>query len=141
MTLPSGGSISLNDIHVEINGGGASGTIIDMAYVYNNTRPGEQSYAMSNYYGKIWYARNNTNCNNGNCNFGGNCNCYDFPYSQCTGNCYGSQCIAGTPETSYLQNCVSPANCNCDNGATYNCVQHGWADNCNCANCNCQCGK
>jgi hypothetical protein len=138
MTLPGSGPLSLNDIHVEINGGGASGTIIDMAYVYNNTKSGQQSYSMSNYYSKAFYQKNNDNCNNGNCNFGGNCNCYDFPYSQCTGNCYGSQCIGGNCDAvpGYLQN-----NCNCDNGATYNCVQHGWADNCNCSNCNCNCGK
>jgi hypothetical protein len=77
------------------------------------------------------------NCNNGNCNCGSNC--YDYPQN-CV-NCYSAQCIAGNCDAApgYLQN-----NCNCDNGATYNCNVGQWQNNCNCipvncADCACQC--
>jgi len=132
MTLPGSGPLSLNDIHVEINGGGASGTIIDMAYVYNNTRPGQQSYAMSNYYGKAYINKTNEgNCNNGNCVF--NCNCYDFP--QDCQNCYYGGGVNCTNCGGYaLQNNCNDGNCSY-NCATAQCIQV----NCNC-NCNCDCG-
>ena len=117
MTLPGGGPLSLNDIHVEINGGGESGKIIDMVYVYNNTRPGQQSYAMSNYYGKAYINKTNEgNCNNGDCTF--NCNCYPYP----------SNC----------QNCVYVGPINCTN-----CGGYALQNNCNDGNCsyNCQAGQ
>lgn len=124
MTLPASGTISLNSFNIEA--GRPGGTNIDMAWIYNNTKSGQQSYAINNYYSKAWYAKNNENCNNGNCNCG-NCNCYDFPQN-CV-NCFGSQCIAGNCDgRAWFQN-----NCNCDNGALFNCNYNVWQWNCNCA--------
>lgn len=124
MTLQASGAISMNDIHVEINGGGASGTSIDMAYIYNNTRPGQQSYSLSNYYSKAFYTSNmSSNCNNGNCNCA--CNCYPYP-TDCN-NCTitgGVNCVT-YDASAYLQNncnCNCSFNCsNCLTNINYNC--------------------
>lgn len=128
MTLPSSGPIGFNNISVEI--GNASTAPLDFAWIYNNTKAGQQAYNLANYYGKAWYQRNvDGNCNNGNCNCG-NCNCAcDF---NCT-NCYGFQCVNCTncDARAWLQN-----NCNC--ACTYNCNLGQYPYNCNCA-CDCVC--
>lgn len=131
MPLPASGTISYNDVNVEMGRG--SGAAIDMAFIYNNTKSGQQSYTLSNYYSKVWYQRNvDGNCNNGNCAC--NCNCYDFP--QNCANCFNCANIncANCDTRSWLQN-----NCNC--ACTYNCAITGncWQSNCNC-NCACDCG-
>lgn len=122
MTLPSSGTLSYSQFNTEA--GRASDTNIDMGWIYNNTKTGQQSYAISNYYGKAWYQRNvDGNCNNGNCNCG-NCNCAcDF---NCN-NCFGFQCVNCTncDTRSWFQN-----NCNC--ACTYNCNLGQYPFNCNC---------
>lgn len=123
--LPSSGPLSYNNFNTAA--GRASGTNIDMAWIYNNTKSGQQSYALGSYYGRAWYQRNvDGNCNNGNCNCG-NCNCGNI---NCV-NCFGFQCINCTncDTRSWFQN-----NCNC--ACTYNCNFGVWSVNCDCA-CTC----
>ncbi len=127
MTLPSSGPLSLDRIGQEA--GIASGTNISMSWIYSNTKSGQQSYAVSNYYSKAWYQRNvDGNCNNGNCNCG-NCNC-----NVCDLNC-NSQCYAGTQ-------CVNCANCDTRAWFQNNCNCFSQCYNCSSVavqNCNCDC--
>ena len=131
MTLPGSGPISYNDVNNVMGRG--SGANIDMGFIYNNTKSGQQSYALSNYYSKAWYLKNNDgNCNNGNCAC--NCNCFgwDFP-ANCANclNCTNVNCV-NCDSRNWLQN-----NCNC--ACTYNCnITGAWQTNCNC-NCDCVC--
>lgn len=128
--LPASGAISYNNFNTAA--GRASGTNIDMAWIFNNTKTGQQSYAINAYYGRAWYQRNNDgNCNNGNCNCATNC-IYDFPANcQNCVNCTTINCV-NCDTRSWFQN-----NCNC--ACTYNCNVTGtWQTNCNC-NCACDC--
>lgn len=124
MTLPASGAITLANFNTER--GVAAATNTDLAWVYSNTKSGQQSYSMSGYYSKAWYQRNaDGNCNNGNCTVSGsNCATGEF---QCV-NCYisGTVNCANCDSRSWFQN-----NCNC--ACTYNCTQAQWRYNCNCA--------
>lgn len=126
MTFPSSGTLTYNDFNTKA--GRASGTAIDMAWIYNNTKSGQRSYAINNYYNKNWYQRNvDGNCNNGNCNCAcdcvSNCNCGSI---NCL-NCFSSQCIncANCDTRAWFQN-----NCNC--ACTYNCNLGQYSYNCAC---------
>lgn len=128
MTFPSSGQLTYNDFNTKA--GRASGTAIDMAWIYNNTKSGQQSYSINNYYGKNWYQRNvDGNCNNGNCQCS-NCNCGNINCIPYPGNCVNCpNCDA----RAWFQN-----NCNCY-GQCYNCVQYNcFTTNCDCA-CACDC--
>lgn len=126
MTLPASGTITYNNFNTEA--GIASGTSISMSWIYDNTKVGQRSYAINNYYSKAWYQRNmDGNCNNGNCATG-NCNCGNI---NCT-NCYNTAINCTNCDTrAWFQN-----NCNCN--PTYNCTQNVWSINCDCA-CDCLC--
>lgn len=132
MTLPASGPLSYNNVNTVMGRG--SGAAIDMAFIYNNTKSGQQSYALSNYYGKNWYQRNaDGNCNNGNCAC--NCNCFGWDFPQNCANCLNCTNVncANCDGRAWLQN-----NCNC--ACTYNCnITGAWQNNCNC-NCACDCG-
>lgn len=128
MTLPTSGAISYNNFNTEA--GRASGTNIDMGWIYSNTKTGQQSYAISNYYSKAWYQRNQDgNCNNGNCGTA-NCNCGDINCMNCY-NCNNVNC-ANCDTRSWFQN-----NCNC--ACTYNCTVNQWSINCSACACDCAC--
>ena len=130
--LPSSGPITYNNFNTAAGRG--SGANIDMAFIYNNTKTGQQSYSIAAYYGRAWYQRNaDGNCNNGNCAC--NCNCFgwDFACTNCANclNCTNVNC-ANCDTRSWFQN-----NCNC--ACTYNCnITGAWQTNCNC-NCDCAC--
>lgn len=93
MTLPASGTITYNDFNIEA--GRASQTNIDMAWIYNNTKSGQQSYSINNYYSKAWYLKNNTTP--GNCDtrawFQNNCNCDCV--CDCGGDCVCICCFPG----------------------------------------------
>ena len=126
--LPSSGPITYNNFNTAA--GRASGTNIDMAWIFDNTKVGQRSYSIQAYYSRAWYQRNNDgNCNNGNCATG-NCNCGDI---NCV-NCFiagGVNCV-NCDTRSWFQN-----NCNC--ACTYNCTQGVWSTNCSA--CACDCGS
>lgn len=120
MALPGSGAISFSQFNTTM--GQASTYSSSMSWIYSNTKPGQQSYAINNYYGKEWYLKNNAgNCNNGNCT--SNCNCGDIECTNCviTG---GVNCVNCDART-WLQN-----NCNC--ACTYNCTTGAVTYNCNC---------
>lgn len=103
MTLPASGTITFNNFNTEA--GRASGTNIDMGWIYSNTKSGQQSYTISNYYSKAWYQRNQDgNCNNGNCT--NNCNCGNTNCANCLIN--GTVNCSNCDTRSWFQN-----NCNC----------------------------
>lgn len=124
MVLPSSGTISYSNFNTEL--GRASTTNIDMAFIYNNTKAGQQSYAINAYYGRAWYQRNvDGNCNNGNCAC--NCNCGNINCVNCI-NCSAVNCV-NCDGRAWFQN-----NCNC--ACTYNCsFSQCWSVNCDCACC------
>lgn len=128
MTLPASGTITYNDFNNEAGRG--SGVSIDMAFIYNNTKTGQQSYAINNYYSKAWYQRNNDgNCNNGNCT--NNCNCGNINCANCLIN--GTVNCSNCDTRSWFQN-----NCNCFSQC-FNCsVCTAVSINCDCA-CDCVC--
>lgn len=120
MTLPLSGVISLGNFSTQIPGWAANHNI-DMAFIYNNTRVGQQSYNIAAYYGKGWYTYIGPgNCPNGNCNCLGNCT------FQCT-NCSTQACNnCGTTDPAPLFqgdcNCACSYNCNnCVTNQLYNC--------------------
>lgn len=124
MTLPASGAISFSQFNTEM--GQASTYSSSMSWIYSNTKTGQQSYAVNNYYSKAWYQRNmDGNCNNGNCPY----------YANCPGNCGTIQCI-----DCYPSQCVNCANCdtrawlqnNCNCACTYNCIKNSPPYNCNC---------
>lgn len=123
MTLPAGPTISISDFIAEMALSPAS-----ISNIYDNTKAGQRSYTLSDYYNKAYYIKSNEgNCNNGNCT--NNCNCGSL---QCV-NCF----ISGTVNCTncdarpWLQN-----NCNC--ACTYNCNFSTTASfDCDCQ---CQCG-
>lgn len=121
MTLPTSGTITYNNFNTEA--GRASGTNIDMGWIYSNTKTGQQSYAINNYYSKAWYQRNmDGNCNNGNCVVT-DCNCGTLNCLNCL-NCNNINCT-NCDTRSWFQN-----NCNCN--PTYNCTQNTHSYNCDC---------
>lgn len=124
MTLPASGTITFNNFNTEAGRG--SGAAIDMAFIYNNTKSGQQSYTISNYYSKAWYQKTNAgNCSNGNCNC--NCDCGNINCINCQV-CNTVNCV-NCDNRSWFQN-----NCNC--ACTYNCSTTGsWTTNCNCDCC------
>lgn len=75
MTLPASGAITFNNFNTEAGRG--SGNNISMSFIYDNTKVGQRSYAINNYYSKAWYQKNNDSP--GNCDtrswFQNNCNC------------------------------------------------------------------
>jgi hypothetical protein len=126
MTLPTSGTITYNDVNIEV--GNASGTKLGMDWIRSVSKStiGGATGAFSDLnslHGKSYY-KNNTmgNCNNGNCTTGqGNCgdhncvNCYNSTLADCV-NCDTQK---------YLQ----PYS-NCD--PTYNCTSNQVSVNCNC---------
>lgn len=122
--LPSSGPLAYSNFNTAA--GRASTTNIDMAWIFNNTKSGQQSYSLQAYYGRAWYQRNvDGNCNNGNCPTG-NCNCGNI---NCV-NCYitgGVNCL-NCDTRAWFQN-----NCNCLGG--YNCTFAVWSINCDCLCC------
>ena len=127
MTLPASGTIWVSQVNTET--GGAANRSIGLAWIRDNTKPGQQTNNLGSVRGKAWYQRNvDGNCNNGNC---ANCrgNCGD---TQCM-NCFPSQCVncANCDARAWLQ-----TNCNC--ACTYNCNHNSVTYNCNC-DCYCAC--
>lgn len=120
MTLPSSGQISFSQFNTEA---GLSATAqITLDWIRTNTKSGQQSYSLNDYYSKAWYQRNQDgNCNNGNCT--NNCNCGNL---QCI-NCFITSTVncANCDTRSWFQNncnCACTYNCNFSTTVTYNCA-------------------
>lgn len=151
MTTPASGALSLSHIAVEV--GWSATASVSMAWVFDNTKSGQQSRSLSGYYSKAWYQRNvDGNCNNGNCpncncNCGGNCtNCDPSPGFNC--NCSARNCSAINCTNCSACAAVNCANCdarawiqsNCNCACTYNCrITVQYTTNCSAVNCNCNC--
>lgn len=108
MTLPASGTIAISNFSTEL---GLSATANNSsANIYNNTKVGQQSYAMNAYYSKAYYKKTNAgNCTVANCAVPGNCT---FQCTNCS-NCTAVNCV-NCDAVSYIQ-----TNCNCT--TSYNC--------------------
>lgn len=128
MTLPTSGSISLQDINIETGNSPTYSSSLNWIKSITKAAYQQTSPSLNNYYGFAYYQKSNEgNCANGNCT--ANCNCGNIQCTNCT--------IVGTVN---CVNCDSQSllqpNCNC--ACTYNCVTAEISFNCACA-CACAC--
>jgi len=118
MTLPASGTIAISNFSTEL---GLSATANNSsANIYNNTKTGQQSYAMNAYYSKAYYRKTNAgNCTVANCAVAGNCT---FQCTNCS-NCTAVNCV-NCDAISYIQtncNCVTSYNCSPVTNVLYDC--------------------
>ena len=123
MTLPASGTIAISNFSTEL--GLAATANNSSAIIYNNTKVGQQSYAMNAYYSKTYYKKTNAgNCTVANCAVAGNCT---FQCVNCS-NCTAVNCV-NCDAVSYIQtdcNCTTSYNCSPVTNVLYDC-------NCNCS--------